>query len=300
MNGESTVTVRAPAKVNLGLEVLGKRPDGFHEIRSVLAMLDLYDTVTVGAEQPDGRQDYPAVSDDDNLVQRALDAYRCAVPGSPVLWWNLEKRIPIAAGLGGASSDAAAALMAANALSPSPLTGAELASIAAMLGSDVPFFLGGPWALATGRGTDLESCPTAGLDMLLLVPREEISEKTPTLYGLLRRSDFSNDGNAMQVIEALRQQHLPGIASLRNTFSRPLCELLPRVRLLQEQLRREVDLIWGLSGAGPAHYIFASTCEHPAIIKWLQAQFGEWLDVQPARTIVESPCGMREHEELSR
>lgn len=162
--GAGAVALRAAAKINLGLHVVAKRGDGFHEIDSLLARLDLADEVEVVragagvggevafADERLARE--PLAMDERNLMVRAARAYLAAAgePGGAVL--RVRKRIPLAAGLGGGSSDAAATLRALARLYPSSV---ELAPLAARLGSDVPFFLlDAPAARARGRGERLE------------------------------------------------------------------------------------------------------------------------------------------------
>ena len=167
------VVRHAPAKLNLTLAVTGRRDDGFHSLHSVMVPLTLSDALTVSAA-PSG-----AVADSlrifglslsavpENLVLRAIAATRAAVmqgvPGTavetPRLAARLSKRIPVAAGLGGGSSDAAAAMNAALAIWNATLTPAQATAVAASLGSDVPFFLARGAALITGRGEFVEPLP---------------------------------------------------------------------------------------------------------------------------------------------
>lgn len=178
----------APAKINLLLDILGKRPDGFHEVRFIMQSVALHDDLAMAVDAPGLDIHFscsdPALSTPDNLVARAyylfyettgLPSYRVKV--------RLEKRIPVQAGLGGGSSDAAAMLRLLNRLHENCLTRDELMKMGAALGSDVPFFFYGGTCLATGRGetiTPLSSLP--GLPVLLLKPRR-FGISTPEAYG---------------------------------------------------------------------------------------------------------------------
>jgi 4-diphosphocytidyl-2-C-methyl-D-erythritol kinase len=160
-----TLVLRASAKINLSLRIAGRRPDGFHELRTVFQTLALADVITVrrvrGAFRLEGSAtDVPL--DQTNLVWRgAVAAWRAAGGRGPVraVSVTLQKRIPTAAGLGGGSSDAAATLVGVNRVLGLGLGPAELHQAAASLGSDVPFFLVGGTALGLGRGEDLFPLP---------------------------------------------------------------------------------------------------------------------------------------------
>ena len=177
--------VEAPAKLNLSLRVLGRRADGFHEIDSVMVALPgLCDRIAIDPAEADGFEcDASGVpTDGSNLVLRARDAFRRAAGWSKPLQIRLEKVIPHGAGLGGGSSDAAAALRALNGLAGLPLADAELAELAASIGSDVPFFLGAPVARVGGRGERIQAGPELPpLPVLLLKP--SFGVPTPEAYG---------------------------------------------------------------------------------------------------------------------
>jgi len=156
------LTILAPAKINLCLSVLGRRPDGYHDVEMLMQMVGLYDEVTVSlAEQGiTVASDSAAVpSGEGNIAWKAAAAMLArskSVRGLNVL---IKKAIPVAAGLGGGSSDAAAVLAAANRLLGTGLGPKELAEIGAGLGMDVPFFFHGPLAIARGRGEILTKLP---------------------------------------------------------------------------------------------------------------------------------------------
>lgn len=189
--------VRAPAKVNLGLEVLGRRPDGYHEVRTVLATVDLEDTLRFEVE-PDGLPgrvrltcDDPGVPEDEtNLVARAAALLERRFPGRlPALRIHLAKRIPAGRGLGGGSSDAAATLVALDRWFALGASGSELRELAAQIGMDVPFLVGGGTAVAVGRGDRVFPLAEAiELSLVLLIPDFGVS--TPAAYAGLPRGSF--------------------------------------------------------------------------------------------------------------
>lgn len=152
------IEVSAPAKLNLTLEVVRRRDDGFHELRSIFLALDLVDTITVeGSPSITVSCSDPELETPENLVWRAAEALRKEAGVRTGALLTLVKRIPVAAGLGGGSSDAASTLLALNAHWNLGYPRARLREIGATLGSDIPFFLGtSPLALVTGRGEFLE------------------------------------------------------------------------------------------------------------------------------------------------
>src|SRR5688572_18849063 len=154
-----TVERQAPCKINLLLNILRRRPDNFHELETVMHPLPLHDTLRFslarcGVELDTNVPGLPV--DERNLVVRAANAFLAAARIQAGLRINLEKRVPLAAGLGGGSSDAAMTLDALNQLFDHPLSPEEVRALAAGLGSDVPFFLQRHPAIATGRGEQIE------------------------------------------------------------------------------------------------------------------------------------------------
>ena len=160
MTGTRKVVIETPAKVNLTLEVLGKRDDGYHEIASVMQAVSLFDTLTLSlAEDVQLIADVPELGTRDNLVYRAAELIKRVKRVDEGVEIRLNKGIPIAAGMGGGSSDAAATLLGLNLLWGLSLDTKELEGLAAQLGSDVPFFLSGGSALAEGRGERITPLP---------------------------------------------------------------------------------------------------------------------------------------------
>src|SRR5215203_13570 len=180
----------APAKINVGLEILGRRTDGYHEIRTILAAISRYDRITIlPSDRLSIECDVDVGPTECNLVTvaaRALAARTSDVAASI----QLRKRIPSAAGLGGASSDAAATLIALDRLNEPNLDRSELLEISVGIGSDVPFFLSGGIALAGGKGERLEHMnESVAAFAVIVAPHVAIPHKTATMYANLEPDD---------------------------------------------------------------------------------------------------------------
>jgi len=191
---DSRLTVLAPAKVNLTLEVLAKRPDGFHEIRSVVQAINLCDYIRFHLSQSiEFRCDEPNWTLEQSLVPRAVSLLRETTKCSQGATVEINKRIPLLSGLGGDSSDAAAILLGLNKLWGLGLPASELAGLASRLGSDVAFFLYGGTALLTGRGelvAPLPSLPRMWV-VIMVPPVPRTPGKTARLYASLEASHYT-------------------------------------------------------------------------------------------------------------
>ena len=188
------ITMEAPAKLNFHLKVGGRRPDGFHDIESLFVALAFGDTLYLEttpsetATAPEIRMNRPL--DGENIISRAISLFRSRTGFNQGLKVAVEKRIPLGGGLGGGSSDAAAALLALNRLAADGglLNTAELAEMGAFLGSDVPFFLcGGPAAWVTGRGEQIQplELPESLLNLALVLVNPGFPSDTAEAYRLL-------------------------------------------------------------------------------------------------------------------
>jgi 4-diphosphocytidyl-2-C-methyl-D-erythritol kinase len=249
-------SVVAPAKLNLGLEILGRRDDGFHEVRTILCTLSLHDTLTF-SPSPTGRDDvtFEGMALDlparDNLIVRALEALRSRGARIGAQRVVVDKRIPAAAGLGGASSDAAATIRAFAA--ELAATGGNPAELAASLGSDVPFFLDGPVALASGRGEVLSPLPSPTGDVwaVLVTPHLDIPAKTSAMYAAIDPAWWSSGAEVERIAAQLPR---PPEAAPPNTFERAILTLYPRLAAVREHLLAEGAPFVALTGAGPTFY----------------------------------------------
>ncbi len=247
--------IQSYAKINLTLDVLGKRLDGYHELATVMQTIDLVDTLCLTATS-DGRVSIicsqPELSNEDNLAVRAAQAIRqrCSLKQGVAI--ELYKRIPVAAGLGGGSSNAAAILLALQQWWQLPLSSDEMLDIATSLGSDVPFFLYGGLALCKGRGervTLLEPYwPAAMRWLLLLKPASSVS--TAMVFRNLPASDYTNGQHSQAVYKALHNKLQPAQEDLHNGLERSVLALYPEVAQAREALLRAGAPFVRLSGSG--------------------------------------------------
>jgi 4-diphosphocytidyl-2-C-methyl-D-erythritol kinase len=244
--------ISAPAKLNLGLAITGRRTDGYHNLVTLMASLELADTVRVeDAAEFSLVCDDPLLSMDDNLVLRAARALQFVMGVAHGARITLTKRIPVAAGLGGGSSDAAAALVALDALWGTQVSDATLLHLARHLGADVPFALYGGAMMARGIGDLLHPAPMPEQWLVLVVPHISIPRKTAALYGALSPSDFGDGSAVMRQVAGLRAGKALDPALLDNAFLTPLERIAPAVA----EMRGAIDTLGSpafLSGSGPA------------------------------------------------
>src|SRR5882757_5346257 len=212
---------KSPCKVNLLLNILGRRPDGFHELETVMQPVNFCDELAFergGSGLRLSCSDKTLPVDSRNLVFRAAENFLVAADVSEGVKIHLEKKIPLAAGLGGGSGNAATTLLALNELFGQPLTLEKLDELAAALGSDIPFFLYGKPALADGRGEKVESLDTfpalAGKAFFLIHPGFGIA--TPWAYQNLARFPAAlngEKGRAQKLVSLLQTGDLPAAAA---------------------------------------------------------------------------------------
>ena len=254
----------APAKVNLTLEVGGKRPDGYHDLASILQTLALADEVVLSpSSTPSIEITGPfaegAPADSGNLAWRAIEALAQAIGRDPDPFHiRIVKRIPAAGGLGGGASDAATVLRLLARRWPD--AGEEaLATAAATVGSDAPFFLTGGTALAEGRGervSPLPDLPEHGV--VLFVPRETLANKTATLFAALDRDGQVDEPSVSTALAKRLPARVIG-ADLYNSFERVAFDCFPGLAELWEQLETRTGEAIRLAGAGPTLFWIGPT-----------------------------------------
>jgi 4-diphosphocytidyl-2-C-methyl-D-erythritol kinase len=293
-----TIERQSPCKVNLVLNILGRRADGFHELETVIHPVAYYDHLIF--ERNGGRNEIkltcsdPSLpTDKSNLVYRAAEAFLQTAGIHDALTIHLEKRIPMAAGLGGGSANAATTMLGLNELFGSPLPSAELNAIAATLGSDVPFFLQNGPALAIGRGEQIKplaSFPALeGAAFLLIHPSFGIA--TAWAYQQLARFPEALNGRrgrAERLVAALSRPSADVSQTcklLYNSLEPPALEKYPLLQVFQDFLRSNGALGTLMSGSGSTTFAVAKNkTAGEELADKLRGKFGEknWVAVVPA------------------
>jgi 4-diphosphocytidyl-2-C-methyl-D-erythritol kinase len=246
-NKLQNMQLSAPAKINLSFEIKGRRPDGFHEIETLMAPISLADRLRIERAGEDGALhfscDDPSLpAGDDNLVVRAAKLFRDRTGISSGISIDLEKRIPHGAGLGGGSSDAASTLLGLNEIFGAGLDQNQLLQVAAQLGSDVPFFIASSAAVCCGRGELVEPTSLATNFRLLLL-KPDFGVPTPWAYGRWKESrELSGVDYSAQEFGGVR---------FKNDLERPVFEKFLLLAHLKKWLRQEPEVAVALmSGSG--------------------------------------------------
>jgi 4-diphosphocytidyl-2-C-methyl-D-erythritol kinase len=249
------LTQNAYAKINLCLEIIGKRADNYHDITSVMQLVDLHDTLDFAeADDISVECDDPALAEagEDNLVTKAARLLMQEAGMERGAAITLRKRIPTAAGLGGGSSDAAATLRGLSELWSVRPADADLVQMAAQLGSDVPFFLQGPTALVEGRGERVTHVPPPPAGWAVMVcPNYDLRDKTRQLYGSLTRQDMTDGTVTQRLIAALVAGEFPRTELMYNAFERAAGYVFDGLDRLRYTMHRASGRDVHLSGSGP-------------------------------------------------
>lgn len=263
------MVLRTSAKVNLVLEVLGKRPDGYHELSTVLQAVDLFDRLTVQTAETITLETSDAALpvDDGNLVVRAARLLRDAAGFEAGARIVLDKRIPVAAGLGGGSSDAAATLWGLNRLWGLRWRRERLVELAVALGMDVPFFLGAGRALGTGRGEVLAPLPgTGGYALVLVNPGVPLS--TREVYRRVPEGWRAEAVGTRRLVEALRTRNVARVAAaLSNHLERWVEPAMPVIGRMKAALLAAGALGAVMSGSGPTVFGLARSLDQARQIR---------------------------------
>ncbi|MFC2033975.1 4-(cytidine 5'-diphospho)-2-C-methyl-D-erythritol kinase [Chloroflexota bacterium] len=249
------LTLTAPAKINLTLEVLAKRQDGFHEIRSVIQTIGLADTLEFHLDRAvDIKSDLPEWIAEDSLVSRTVRLVQENTGCSKGVFIKVSKRIPLLSGLGGDSSNAAAVLRGLNQLWELGLPQKELLEMAWQLGSDVALFLYGGTALIEGRGelvTPLPQLPSHWI-VLMIPPVPRLPGKTKQLYESLKTNHFTDGQITQQLVNEIKEGKDFPPSLLFNTFENVAFTRFSKLRVSQEHMVKAGTANVHLSGSGPA------------------------------------------------
>lgn len=287
---KKTLILQAPAKINIGLWVKHKRPDGYHELASIMQTISLADTVTLKEIGESGIKifcDHPGVpTDSTNLVHRAANVFLEHFSIEPRLAINIDKKIPVAAGLAGGSSDAAAVLSGLARMYDKPVTMPDIMNMAARIGSDVPFVVHGGLALAEGRGELLNffEPPRPPLTVVIAVPMG-VSVSTRWAYENYQPGNNQAKERAFSLIlDAYRRRDLDELRKLVfNDLESVTLHRHPQVLKIKEILSASGEGVVLMSGSGPS--VFGLFSEKKSAMNAIKALDGESVNVFVEHTI---------------
>jgi 4-diphosphocytidyl-2-C-methyl-D-erythritol kinase len=269
-----SLTLKAYAKINLTLEVLAKRPDGYHDISTILQAVSLADNLTFAQSKTlDFRCNVPILQTPDNLVLKAARLLQGTADSDKGATIHLTKSIPIAAGLGSGATDAAATLLGLNQLWQLNFSLDRLTELAAKLGSDVAFFLFGGTALAQGRGEQITPLPPVPhLWLVLLQPAiEPVPSKTAQLYSQLNPSHFTPGQFTEKLVAHLNHGGKVEDSFLFNAFERVAFNFFPGLSEYRSSLLKAGARSVHLAGSGPALFtLVPDKARGEAILKRLE------------------------------
>lgn len=282
--------VKAPAKINLTLDIVGKRADGYHDVAMVMQTVSLYDTVTVETigEKGEGIEvscpAYPEVpTDDSNIVCKAAKAFFTVTGAAPKpLKITIDKVIPTQAGLAGGSSDGAAVVLALNQLFDAHLKMEEMADICARFGSDVPFCLLGGTMLATGTGTTLKKL-RALPDCYIVICKPDVSVSTAAAYAACDARQPKGFLYTDELIKRLYSRDIRGLSTcLYNEFEQVM--ELPEINEIKKLMLSARALGSSMSGSGSATYaIFLNKKKAEKCVDILKEKYNKVFLTEPLK-----------------
>jgi len=255
VNSEIDMKVLSPAKINLTLEILGRKENQYHEISSIMQTLDLFDEMSFNLSS-----DISVTTDNEilsneqnNLSYKAAKLLKDSLKLDKGVHISIKKKIPIAAGLGGGSSNAATTLICLNKIWDLNLSVIELSKIGSKLGSDIPFFLTGGTALVSGQGEAIRELPMPNLPWFLIIsPNIKLENKTSQLYKMVESSHFTSGALTRKLEARIRGGGDVPPQFFFNVFDKIAPSAFQEITLITDELRslglREVHLC----GSGPA------------------------------------------------
>jgi 4-diphosphocytidyl-2-C-methyl-D-erythritol kinase len=269
-----SVRIPAYAKVNLRLDVLGRRSDGYHELRTIFQAISLHDTLVLEARREpgvdlriDGNSQLAGEPGKNNLVYRALDELGRELGLKQGVRASLTKRIPVGRGMGGGSSDAAAALAGLLRLTGKRIPLDRLMAIASNLGSDVPFFLQGGRALGIGRGEEIYPLPDVPKRTVLMVSPHEICVPTKDAYRWISEAQseqLTNREDPTRLLQFCALCWSPQGGTLSNDFEAAVFPRYPRLAAIKRDLLQQGASEASLAGSGSAVF---GVYQHPAMAR---------------------------------
>ena len=290
---EVRISVKAPAKINLTLDVLGKRDDGYHEVEMVMTTIDLADRIDIYPREDDkitiDSSAYFVPLGEKNHVYQIAKILREKMGIRKGVHFYIHKRIPVAAGLAGGSSDAAAAIRGLNRLWELGLSLQEMAQIGSEVGSDVAFCVYGGTALAKGRGEQITPLPSPPPAWVILA-KPPVGVSTSDIYGMVRMGTVNqNPPKSQQMVEAIMNRNYDQVyQNMGNHLETVTLSLYPDVKRLKEQMIRFGADAALMSGSGPT--VFSLVDKESRVGRIYNGLRGFCKEVYAVRVIGERSC----------
>lgn len=272
------ISLKAPAKINIGLRILNKRDDGYHGIETTFATINLSDLLTMEPSGPDVvlEANAPDIRTEDNLCFRAAELFRRRYGITDGVRIRLVKNIPVGAGLGGGSSDAAATLKGMARLFSMNIEDHELMALAAELGADVPFFIKGGAAYARGRGEQLNFFKLPRMELVLYYPGYPISTKWA--YQEYDRTMLTPGVEVDSIVRDKKKKVRQGFA-LENDFEKVVFKHHPDLLDVKMNLLSTGVFFVSLSGSGSCLFTLVDESTRPKVIKYLEGIGAQYFEV---------------------
>ena len=282
------IEVSAPAKVNLQLAILGKRNDGFHELASLFQTVSLFDRIEI--EITNNKDSFEIIGcqeipNEENTMGKAVSYFREITAWNQGVEIRVEKNIPIGAGLGGGSSDAAAVLRALDILIPGSRSPRKLMEIGARIGSDVPFFLCCSAAIVKGRG-DIVTPIAPRTDYSLVIVYPGFSVSTARAFNWVDNGPFPDQNHPLTSIESIYCESAVADWGFRNDFTEILFAKFPELEGISKCVLDAGAVSCGVTGSGSA---LAALCDDPSLAEILAPRVSRHLSTPNARIWVAHP-----------
>jgi 4-diphosphocytidyl-2-C-methyl-D-erythritol kinase len=278
---------RAPAKVNLVLEVTGSRPDGFHEIKSIVQTISIYDEISLDESEGINFKCNDSTLINNNLVLKAVEIIRRDSSYDGGVTINLKKTIPVSAGLGGGSSDAAVTLIGLNKLWELGYSEEHLMKLALQLGSDVPFFIKQGISLVEGRGDKITCLPALENYWLVIMVYGEVpmQEKTSIMYSKLKPSHYTTGIYTASAVEYIKKKRKFDSLLVYNVFEDIAQDIFNNIVKYRQDFYDAGANQVHLSGSGPTLFTITKEREEAANI------VNNLREIYHHKAFVAGPCG---------
>lgn len=260
-----TIILRAKAKINLTLDVVGKRENGYHDLRMIMQTINLYDTIKVKKTKTPGIRIENNLAwlptDEKNIAYKAAQLFLTETGIKSGIYISIFKRIPVAAGLAGGSSNAAAVLIGLNKIFETELTKKQLMEMGLKLGADVPFCILRGTALAEGIGEELTALPSLPYTHVLLA-KPNVSVSTASVYKGLDINNIQNHPDTDEVVEAIKAGNRNFVIhNMKNVLEEVTIKMHPQIQAIKEDMLKQGAIGTMMSGSGPTVFGIFETRE---------------------------------------